>query len=110
MAVTVDPFIPKLTKLLFEKTMVPPACSEPRALMVRPANDAVMVPFDIPKETLFELAKTRVPELMDEVPAENHCTRSEFVNRMVAAWLEFQSDGLWRSVLVPSATVTDFMC
>ena len=35
MAVTVDPFIPKLTKLLFEKMMVPPACCEPSALMVR---------------------------------------------------------------------------
>ena len=110
MAVTVDPFIPKLTKLLFEKMMVPPACCEPSALMVRPANEAVMVPFDIPNEMLFELPKTSVPELIDEVPAENHCTRSVFVNWTVAAWLEFQSDGLWRSVLVPSATVPDLMC
>ena len=84
-AVTVEPFIPKLTKLEFEKTIVPPACCDPSALMVRPAKEAVMVPFDIPNETLFELPKTRVPELMDEVPAENHCTRSVFVNWMVAA-------------------------
>ena len=114
-AVMVDPLIAKFTWLLLpcpKTTTLLPPIDDPAALIDGwvMAKEAVMVPALIEKETLFELANTRVPELIDDVPAENHFTRSDPSNCKVALWLEFQSEGRTSCVLIgSSAIVSVFM-
>jgi hypothetical protein len=71
-AVTVFPFIPNETPLLFENTIVPLLAEAPPALMAAGPvwlALAVTVEPDIPNETLFELLKTTVPAPTDDPAA-----------------------------------------
>jgi hypothetical protein len=93
-------------------TLLPPI-DDPAALTAGwvMANEAVMVPALIEKETLFALLKTSVPELIDDVPAENHWTMSVFWNWSVTLWMEFQSEGRTSCVLIGSSPIVSvFMC